>query len=44
MVRLPVLLGRLYLYLLISAHSFSVNRGCADACTYEEPKEVKKRK
>ncbi|KAH9998335.1 fungal-specific transcription factor domain-containing protein [Russula vinacea] len=24
--------------------STSVNRGCADACTYEEPKEVKKRR
>jgi hypothetical protein len=24
--------------------SNSVNRGCPDACTYEEPKEVKKRR
>jgi len=23
---------------------FSVNRGCPDTCTYEDPKEVKKRK
>jgi hypothetical protein len=22
----------------------SVNRGCPDSCTYEEPKELKKRK
>lgn len=44
MVRLPVLFGLLRLYLLILIQCFSVNRGCADDCSYEEPKEVKKRK
>jgi len=32
------------LYFITFTHSFSVNRGCPDACTYEEPKEAKKRK
>jgi hypothetical protein len=41
------LTGYLHRYAAKFAHLrlfFSVSRGCPDACTYEEPKEVKKRK